>query len=256
MGVVFEHQGRLGPAVGALQDAVKAFRDLGDRSSTMADSLCELADALATAGRGSESAKLLEEAQGLAQGLKNDALLTAIANSRGDVSFYQGDLKSAKNSYEQALRLASHTPDKDKQLTSKLNLAHLAVTDGRSRSAVGALKSLVQQADAQSRKYVSVAASVLLAEAMIKNKDYSAARQELQRGQGRSEKLGLRMETARVHYLLGTALRLSGSASEAPLQYREAVRMLDEISKEQGAGHLLERYDLKTVYAEASQFAK
>jgi len=256
MGVVFEHQGRLGPAVGALQDAVKAFRDLGDRSNTIADSLSELADALAKAGRGSESAKLLEEAQGLAQGLKNDALLAAIANSQGDVSFYRGDLKSAKNSYEQAQRLASHSADKDVLLASKLNLARMAVADGRSRAAVGDLKSLAQQADARGRKYISVASSVLLAEALIKNKDYSAARQELQRGQGRSEKLGLRLETARVHYLLGTTLRLSGSASEAPLQYREAARMLDEISKEQGAEHLLDRFDLKTIYAESTQFAK
>jgi tetratricopeptide (TPR) repeat protein len=256
MGVVFEHQGRLGPAVGALQDAVKAFRDLGDRSSTMSDSLSELADALAKAGRGSESAKLLEEAQGLAQGLKNDALLAAIANSHGDVSFYQGDLKPAKSSYEQALRLASHSADKDVLLASKLNLARLAVADGRSRAAVGDLKSLEQQADARDRKYISVASSVLLAEAMIKNKDYSGAHQELQRVQGRGEKLGLRLETARVHYLLGTALRLSGSASEAPLQYREASRMLDEIGKEQGAEHLMERFDLKTIYAESAQFAK
>jgi len=256
MGVVFEHQGRLGPAVGALQDAVKAFRDLGDRSNTIADSLSELADALAKAGRGSESAKLLEEAQGLAQGLKNDALLAAIANSQGDVSFYRGDLKSAKNSYEQAQRLASHSADKDVLLASKLNLARMAVADGRSRAAVGDLKSLAQQADARGRKYISVASSVLLAEALIKNRDYSAARQELQRGQGRSEKLGLRLETARVHYLLGTTLRLSGSASEAPLQYREAARMLDEISKEQGAEHLLDRFDLKTIYAESTQFAK
>jgi len=242
--------------VGALQDAVKAFRDLGDRSSTMADSLSELADALAKAGRGSESAKLLEEAQGLARGLKNDALLASVSNSQGDVAFYHGDFRGAKISYEQALRLASHTSDKDVLLTSKLNLARLAVADGRSRAAVGDLKSLAQQADAQGRKYVSVASSVLLAEAMIKNKDYAAARQELQRALGSSEKLGLRLESVRIHYLLGTALRLSGSAPEASSQYRDAARMLDEISKEQGAEHLMERFDMKTIVAESAQFSK
>jgi tetratricopeptide (TPR) repeat protein/predicted Ser/Thr protein kinase len=256
MGLVFEYQGRLGPAVGALQDAVKAFRDLGDRSSTMADSLSELADALAKAGRGSESAKLLDEAQGLARGLKNDALLASVSNSQGDVAFYQGDFKAAKSSYEQALRLASRTSDKDVLLAAKLNLARLAVADGRSHSAIGDLKSLAQQADAQGRKYISVASSVLLADAMTKNKDYAAARQELQRSLGRSEKLGLRLESARIHYLLGTALRLSGNASEASSQYREAARMLDEIGKEQGAEHLIERFDLKTIDAESAQFSK
>src|SRR5208282_5296564 len=118
MGMVFENQGRLGPAVGTLQDSVKAFRDLGDRNSGMAQSLSDLAGALARAGRGSESPKLIDEAQGLARGLKNDALLAAVLNSQGDTYFYQSDLKSAKSSYEQALRLASHTADKDVLLTA------------------------------------------------------------------------------------------------------------------------------------------
>ncbi len=255
MGLVFEYQGRLGPAIGALQDAVKSFRDLGDRSSTMAESLGSLAGVLARSGRGAESAKLVDEAQSLARGLKNDALLAAVLNNQGDVAFYQGDLKSAKGSYEQALRLAAHTTDKDALLTSRMNLAKIAVADGHSRTAVGDVRNLAQQADSQGRKYISVVSSVLLAEAMIKNKDYSAARQELQRTIGKGEKLGLRLENARIHYLLGSALRLSGSTSEAATQYREAVRLLDEIRKEPGAEHLTERYDLKVVYAEATQFA-
>ena len=256
MGLVFEQQGRVGPAVGALQESVKTLHDLGDRSITMAEALTELGAARARAGRGSESPNLLKEAQELARGLKNDALLAAVSNSQGDVEFYQGDLKAAKSSYEQAVRLAAHSAGKDVLLNSKLNLARVAVADGHSRAAVGDLRGLAQQADAQGRKSISVAASVLLAEAMIKNKDYSAARQELQRSLGRSEKLGLRLENARIHYLLGTALRLSGSASESTAQYREAARVLDEIRKEQGAEHLTERYDLKAIYAEATKFAQ
>ncbi len=256
MGLVFEYQGRLGPAVGVLQDSVKAFRDLGDRSSTMTEALSDLADALAMAGRGSESAKLLNEAQGLAQGLKNDARLAAVFNSQGDSSFYQGDLKSAKSSYEQAVRLASHTAEKETLLTAKLNLDRVAVADGHSHSATNDLRGLVQQADSQGRKYLSVAASDLLAEALIKNKDYSPARQELQRTLGKSEKLGLRLENARIHYLMATALRLSGANSESAAQYRQALSLLDEVCKEQGADHIIERFDLKIVYAESKQFAQ
>ncbi len=256
MGLVFEYQGRLGPAVGALQDAVKAFRDLGDRSSNMAASLSSLAGTLARAGRGNESGKLLDEAEGLARGLKNDPLLVSVLNNRGDAAFYQGDLKSAKDSYEQALRLASHATDKDALLNSRMNLAKVAVADGHSRAAVGDLRKLEQEADSQGRKYISVVSSVLLADALIKNKDYSSARQELQRGISRSEKLGLRLESARIHYLMGAALRLSGNSSEATAQYHEALRLLDEIRKEPGAEHAAERYDLKPIYTEATQFAK
>ena len=252
MGLVFEYQGRLGPAIGALQDSVKAFRDLGDRSSTMAQGLSDLAEALARAGRGNEAAKLLDEDEGLARGLKNDALLAGVLNERGDAYFYQGDLKSAAGSYEQALRLASHAADKDVLLSAKMNLAKVEVADGRSRTAVNDLRTLAQQADSQGRKYISVASSVLLGEAMIRNKEYAAARQELQRNLGRAERLGLRLEVARVHYLLGEALRLSGNASESASQYRGAGRGLDEIRKEPGAEHITERYDLKPIFAAAT----
>jgi tetratricopeptide (TPR) repeat protein len=260
MGLIFEHQGRLAPAVDALQDAVKAFQAVGDRSSVTADALNDLADALAQSGRGHESGKLLEESKGLARDLKNDSLQAGVLNTQGDVRFYQGDLKSAKDFYQQALGLAGRASDKDALLTSRMNLAQVAITEGGSHSAISHstmkdLRSLVRQADAQGSKYISVACSVLMAEAMMTDKDYSHARQELQRSLARSEKLGLRLESARIHYLLGTSLRLSGSASEATAQYREARNLLDEIRKEQGAEHVIERYDLKPIYAEASRFA-
>jgi tetratricopeptide (TPR) repeat protein len=256
LGLVFEYQGRLGPAIGALQDAVKALRDLGDRSNIMAQALNDLGGALAQAGRGAESAKLLEEAQGLARGLKNDALGASVLNHQGDDSFYQGDLKSARDSYQQASHLASHSPEKDVLFTARLNLAKASIAEGHAATAAGDLRNLAPQADALGAKYLSVECSVSLAEALIKSKDYARARQELQRTLSRSEKLGLRLENARIHYLLGSALRFSGSASEATAQYREALRLLDEIRKEPGAEHVIERYDLKPVYAEATQFAQ
>ncbi len=256
LGLVFEYQGRLGPAVGALQDAVKTFRDAGDRSSRMAQALNDLGAVLAQAGRGADSIPLLEEAQGLARGLKNDALSAAILNSQGDAHFYQGEVKAANDSYQQALHLASHTTDKNVLLASKLNLAKVAIAEGRSSSAASELRSLEQQADTLGTKYLSVDCSVSLADALIKSKDYAHARQELQRSLSKSEKMGLRLENARIHSLLGTSLRLSGSASEAAAQYREALRLLDDIRKEQGAEHVVERYDLKPLYAEATQFAQ
>ena len=203
-----------------------------------------------------KSAKLIDEAQGLARGLKNDALLAAVSKDQGDAFFYQGDLKSANGSYEQAARLASHTADKDALLTARMNFGESRWPMDVRELQSAYLRTLAQQADAQGRRYISVASSVLLAEAMIKNKDYANARQELQRSLGKSEKLGLRLENARIHYLLGAAMRLSGNASEATAQYREAGRLLEEIGKEPGAEHISERYDLKPIYAEAKQFAQ
>ena len=256
IGLVFEEQGRLGPALAALHDAVQAFRDAGDRSGTMAQALTDEAGALAKAGRGQESAKLLEEAQGLARDLKNDALTASLLNAEGDVRFYQGDLKSARDSYQQALRAASHGSDKDGLLTAKLNLARVSLGEGHSQAVVADLRALAQQADSLGKKYISVVSSTLMAQALIGNKDYSHARQELQHNLSKSEKMGLRLQNAKIHYWLGSALRSSGTASEATPQYREALRLLDEIRKEPGAEHITERYDLKPIYSEATQFAQ
>jgi len=256
MGLVFEEQGHLGPAGGALEDAVKAFRDLGDRSGAMAQSLTDLAGALAMVGRGQESTKLVEEAQGLGRSLNSNIFTTSLMNTEGDIHFYQGDWKSAKDSYQQAQRLASRTSDQDMLLISKLNLAKIAVSEGHSKSTAGDLRTLAQRADSLGKKYISVVASTLMAQALIETKDYTHARQELQRNLSKSEKLGLRLQNAKIHFLIGSVLRLSGTTSEATPQFREALRLLDEIRKEPGAEDIIQRYDLKPIYAETTELAK
>ena len=66
---------------------------------------------------------------------------------------------------------------------------------------------------------------------------------------GQSEKMGLRLETARIHYLLGRILELGGNSGEASAQHARARNILDEIKKEPGAEHLAERFDLREMFA-------
>ncbi|MGC2182742.1 MAG: tetratricopeptide repeat protein, partial [Terriglobales bacterium] len=253
IGMVFIYQGRYGAAVNSLREAVKGFHDLKDRTRTMAQILSDYADALAQAGRGEEAGKSLAEAQGLARGLKNDNLMADILNTQGDLRFYRGDVKAAKDLYQQALQTASRVKAGDKILVSKFNLAKADVAEGQAKAALSNLRQVANQADTLGLKYLSVDCSVYMAQAMINGKDYSRARQELEQPLGTSEKLGLRMLTVRIHYLLGTSARLSGDAGEAANQYRQAASLLDEMKKEPGAEHLLERSDLKAIYAEAGR---
>ncbi len=253
LGLVFQYQGRLGAALSAMQDAVKALRDLNERTRDMADVLNDYGDTLANAGRGAEAEKVLAESQGVARELKNDSLQAAILNSQGDVQFYAGNLKSAKEFYDQALRAASRGTERNKVLVSKLNLARVANAEGHSQSVLGGLRSLSQEADKQGIKYLALESSVEMAAAMINSKDYAHARQELDRALGTSEKLGLRLQTARIHYLLGETMRLHGSAADAASQYRQALTLLDEIKKDPGAEHVLERADLKPIYEGATR---
>jgi tetratricopeptide (TPR) repeat protein len=132
-----------------------------------------------------------------------------------------------------------------------LNLVKLDVIQGRSQAAVAMLKKLKQDADSMGLKAESVQASVYLGEALLATNHADAAREELDSAVGRADKLGLRVVQARAQYFLGKALAASGKAAEAVPHYREAVKLLENISKEDGAGRVLERSDLKDIYRDA-----
>jgi serine/threonine protein kinase/tetratricopeptide (TPR) repeat protein len=253
---VFEYQGRYGAALNAEDEALKVFRGLQERSFWLSDILSGYGNALSLVGRGSDAQKILDEALGVASEIKSEPLKAQTLNFQGDRFFYNADLKSAKAQYEHALRVASRTSDRDKVLISKFNLAKVAVMEGRSREAISALKDLAKQAETLGMKSYSVECSVYLAQALINAKDYSLAKQELQRSLDGSDKLGLRMLLAKSHFLLGTALRLSASGADALGHYRQAVRALDEIRKEPGADKLLERADLKSMYQESTRWSQ
>jgi tetratricopeptide (TPR) repeat protein len=256
MGLVFQYQGRFGAALSSMQDAVKSLRELKDYGIDTALILTDLGDTLARAGRGTDAETPLKEAQGLARDLKNESLQASILNAQGNVQLYRGDLKAAKALYEQASRTALRGTERDKVLVSKLNLAKVALAEGRSQAAVAELRSLSQEADQRGAKYLALESSVDLAAAMVNNKDYSRARQELDRELGISERLGLRLLTARIYYLLGNALRLGGNPDEATAHYRKARNMLDEIKKESGSDHVVDRTDLHAIYEEATRWSK
>jgi eukaryotic-like serine/threonine-protein kinase len=255
IGRVFQAQGRYGAAISSLQEAVSGLQQAGDRSLTTAEALKDLADTLAQAGRGLESGKSLEDAQKLARDLKSGGLQSAILNTQGDVAFYRGDYKAARPSYQDALKAASQGNEKDRQMLSRFNLARLSIAEGHPQQAIAELRGLIQQSDAARNPSLSSQASSYLAEALVATKDYSRARQEIERDLSSSDKLGLQLQTARLHYLLGTALRLSGNAVDATPHYSTALRMLDDMKKEAGAEHLTERADLHTVYTESLRWA-
>jgi eukaryotic-like serine/threonine-protein kinase len=256
MGMVFLNQGRFGSAVSNLTESAQGFRKAGEQSRLMAQVLIDYAEALAKAGRSGEVGKSLEEAQALATKLKNDKLIADAHNTEGDIAFYAGETKTAKEQYQQALQLAQRAKSPETVLTAKLNLARVAIAEGRSASVVNDLRAVSQDADKQGMKYLALVSSVDLGEAMINSKDYAHASEVLNQALNTSEKLGVRLQTALIHYQLGNLAKQKGDAAGAAGEYKQATSILDEIKKEQGAEHTLDRADLKAVYAQASQGAK
>jgi tetratricopeptide (TPR) repeat protein len=252
IGIVLLNQGRYGAAVSKLNDSVQGFQKVQDSSRLMAQVLIDYTDALAKAGRGGEVGKTLEQAQSLASGLKNDELIADVHNTTGDLAFYRGDTIAAREQYRQALQLAQHAKVPETVLMARLNLARVTVAEGRASSVVNELRTISQEADKQGMKYLALVSSVELGTAMVASKDNEHAKQILEQALNTSEKLGTHEQTALIHYQMGSLLKQTGDASGAAGQYKQAVSILDEIKKEQGAEHFLERADLKAIYAEAS----
>ncbi len=255
IGKVLLYEGRLGPAVSAVQDSVNGYRSTHNKSFEMGDSLNGLADALVLAGRGAESGKLLDEAASLAGQLKDQSLNGELLNTRGDEAFYRGDYKAARSAYEQAAQAGSKTKDSKNILIAKMNLARVAIAEGHSQPVVSQLRAYIQEADKLHLKYYWLRGSVDLAEALIKNKDHAHAQEELDQALNASEKLGTRLVTATIYFQLGNLLKQTGDSSGAAGHYRQTVTLLDSIKSEQGSEHILDRADLKSIYADASQLA-
>jgi eukaryotic-like serine/threonine-protein kinase len=254
IGQVFLHQGRFGAAVSSLQDAVNGYRSVGDHGIVMIEVLNDLSDALAQAGRGSEAGTLVHEAETLAHDLNNEGLQAELLATEGDLRRYSGDLKSANSYYQQALHAAERAHDSAKILRSRLQAAEISLNKNDAESSLGELHKLEQEADSRNLKYVSLESSVDIAEAMIDRKAYAPAAQLLQTDLSKSDKLGSRYQTARIHFLLGEVQRLGGDKSGASTQYQQVVNMLDELRKDPGAEKLLDRTDIKLMYSAAVQF--
>jgi tetratricopeptide (TPR) repeat protein len=254
LGTLFDYQGRFGAAVQSKQDALKIFRDLKDRTFWMAEILGGYADALTLAGRGEESKPYLDEALNLSRELKNNGMVAQILSFEGDVFFYRGDSKSAQSYYERALQTASGTSERERVLIAKIDLAMVQVEQKHGGEAANSLRSLAAQAETLGLKQMAVECTIYLGEAMLQARDYSHARQELERAQLRSDQLGLKPLTAQVQYLLATTLRASGSAVEAQEHYRDSLRLLDAMRQESGAEKILQRADFKAIHDDASHW--
>jgi hypothetical protein len=113
---------------------------------------------------------------------------------------------------------------------------------------------LAEQANRAGLKYVAIDASLYAAEASMKSGGSASSRQELERLLSASDKLTARLLLAKTHVLLAAALRLSGNTGDASREYRDAIRVLNEMSKDAG-DKFMDRADMKAMFTEATRWA-
>ncbi|MHB8216547.1 MAG: protein kinase domain-containing protein [Candidatus Sulfotelmatobacter sp.] len=251
LGKIFQYQGRYGAALNSQQDALKSWHEVNETGQWLPQIQASYGNTLSLVGLGAEAQKNLDEALRAAREIKNDPLVAQILNFEGDRLFYSGDFNAARLLFEQALKVVSHTTDREQTLLTKFNLAKIAVMQGHSREEFRTLQTLAEEADRAGFKHLAVECNLYLGQALIAAKEYSRAQEVLQRTLANAEKVGLQVSLAKGHYLLAEALRLGGTQGEAPRQYAETRRILDEVGKEAHSENLLKRSDLARIYQES-----
>ena len=249
MGTLFGFQGRYGAALSAEEEAAKTMREIQERGFWLADVLGFYGHALAEVGRSDEAEKNLTEAMSVAREQKDEGQIAQLLGFAGDNAFYRGDYKSAAGLYDQALQQASHTTDAQMILVAKANVAKVQVKQGHFQAASESLRPLAEQADTMGLKSVSTECTLYLAEALIGLKHYDLAKKEVQNALNRSERLGLEGLSAQGHFLLARILELSGNATEAEGQYKQARQIADGFLKESRTESIKRRSDLSSIYA-------
>ena len=248
MARIFADQGRYDAALSSMKDALQIFQQNKETTSFMVEIVGGWGDLLSQVGRGDEARASLESALSTAHQIKDDASVALATNWTGDSYYYKGDNAAARTQYEEAFEISSKASNQEAALISKVNRAKVELAAGHDASVIPVLKKLAEDADSRGMKAVSVECSVYLGEALIAQKNYPAARQELDLALARSEKLGLRVLEAKAQYQIAALLTQSGKASEATPHYREVVRILEGISKEDNSTRVLERADLQGMY--------
>jgi serine/threonine protein kinase/tetratricopeptide (TPR) repeat protein len=256
LGTIFDYQGRFGAAIDPMLDALKTFQEMKDKTDWMVQIEGGYGEALTLAGRGDEASPYLNDALSLSRQLKNQGLESQILVFQGNVPYYRGDSKSAKALYEQALQAATHSKEPERILIAKVALAKISAAEESLPQAISSFHKLTQEADDQGVPNVSVECSIYMAEAMIRNHDNERARQELERALQRADKIGLKPLSVKAHYLLGNAMRASGNELEAQQHYLTTTQMLDDMRKEPGSDKILQRFDFKTMYDEATRLSQ
>ena len=253
MAKLFEGQGRYGATVDARADSLKALRDLKDRTSLIAGTLSGYGHALALTGRTAEARQPLEEGLALARELRSPKEIAQALNDLGESAYFSGDLKGARTHLEQA-QAAAKSADRYQLLRARINLAKVAVEEGRAAAAAAELKKLIEETDDLGVKYLAAESSLHLGAALLKSNNAAQARTVLESTLNRCERIGARALIVRGHYLLGEAVRLLGTPASAAPHYRQALQILDEMQKEARADTLSARYDLKPVREQSTRW--
>ena len=187
----------------------------------------------------------------MARELRNDELIAEILDEQGDAFYYAGDLKQARAHYAQANAAATKATLRPLQLRSRLNLAGLDRTEGRSVSASG-LRALVAEAERLGLRFEAVQGALLAADADLQ-RNRVQAREQFESALAGAERLGARVLLAKAHHRLASIEAADGNQTAARRHADTARQIVDAIRKDARSDEVLRRSDLRPILESPAQ---
>jgi tetratricopeptide (TPR) repeat protein len=250
MGLIFADEGRYGAAANSMQDALKGLTEVRDQKSRdVAETLIDLAATLARSGRFDEATTTLETGQTIARDLKSESLTAQALNTQGEIAFYRGDTASARQLFQKAQQALGRREERTIAARIQLNLALVALMQSNQKEAEKLLSPYVNKASSLPRP-LSIQISIAYAEALIRSGDTARARQMLLANLGDTEKAGMKLQTARIYYLM--SLTAKTNPEEAASFGGHAIKAIDDIRALPGSDKLLQRADLSALYKQST----
>ncbi len=152
--------------------------------------------------------------------------------------------------------MATRAREREQELIARHRLGRVAIDEGRFPEAIISLRRVIQDADGLGMKYISLGASVDVADALAHRKDYAGARRELTIALPKCERMNLRVLQARIHYLMAIALGNTGQSNDADRNLAQARQIMEEIRKEARNDNFVKRADLKPILESVQSTAK
>ena len=222
LAVVYYLRGDITQSAQMLQQAVKEFRQVGNRDG-VATALSNFADARLSQGELMEAKKLLEEsipeyqavddkegvvlnldslgdiwrqngeldkaqtayqqAEAIARKIEDKNATAYVLNGMGDVALDRGDLTLARARYEESLELRNQAGEKQTAAESRVSLANLAIEEGHASDAEASVRGCKEQFHKEQQADDELSASIALIDALLAQGKQSEAQKEMEAAQ-------------------------------------------------------------------------
>jgi len=187
LGDIFLEQGNLSEARKLLEAALPNYQAIDDKGG-LALALNDLGDLSRRQGDLEMAETTYQRAKALAKEVDDKSTIAYVLNGMGDVLTDRGDFAGARKSYEESLAIRKQAAWKQAQAETQVALAHLSIEEGRADDVAPALIQCKQEFHQEQQADDELAASTVLAQALLKQGRYADAQKELQGSQALSAK--------------------------------------------------------------------